>query len=137
LKAPVSTNPAVTAPVLEDVMLDHYEVTFTRTDGGSAAPPGFTRGIAGLVRLTELGATTPVELVINGVEIVPATLKLQPPISFLIQPGTEPGTNFFNIQVNARIQFFGRTVSGDEVTVTANMGIDFAQWADVDDEGGD
>ena len=134
LKAPVSTDPTATAPVLQDIALDRYEVTFTRTDGGTAVPPGFTRGISGLVRLTELGATEPVEFTVNDVAVVPATVKLQQPISFLIDPGVEPGTNFANIQVNARIQFFGRTISGNEVTVVANWGIDFTNWADVEDE---
>jgi len=137
LKAPISTTPQITAPDLQHIQLDRYEVTFTRTDGGTAVPPGFTNGIAGLVRLTELGATDPVLLTVVGVTIVPATIKIQPPVSYLRDPGTEAGTNFVNIQVNARIQFFGRTIAGNEVSVVANVGVNFAQWADPDPEGGD
>ncbi len=137
LKAPISTNPSITAPDLQHIQLERYEVTYTRTDGGTSVPPGFTSGIAGLVRLTEIGATDPVVLTVVNVTIVPATIKGQPPISFLIDPGTESGTNFFNIQVNARIQFFGRTIAGNEVSVVANVGINFAQWADPEEESGD
>jgi len=39
--------------------------------------------------------------------------------------------------VNARIQFFGRTIAGNEVSVVANVGINFAQWADPEEESGD
>ena len=136
LKAPITTNPVQTRPDLQNIRLERYEVTYTRTDGGTATPPGFTAGIAGLVRLSDFGATDPEEFTLFGVTIVPATIKAQPPISFLITPGTESGTNFANIQVNARVQFFGRTVAGHEVSVVANLGINFAQWADVDDSGG-
>jgi hypothetical protein len=129
LKAPISTSPNTLRPDLQNVALERYEVTFTRTDGGTLLPPGFTRGISGLVRLSEPGSeaalVTPLSII-----VVPSTIKAQPPISFLISPGSEEGTNFINIQVNARIQFFGRTLAGDEVTVVANIGINFANYGD-------
>ncbi len=130
LKGPISTNPLNSTPELQNVQLEKYEVTFTRTDGGTAVPPGFTRGIAGLVRLTELGAEEIIDLDVPGVVIVPSTIKAQPPISFLIDPGTELGTNFPNIQVNAQIRFFGRTIAGDQVTAIANIGVNFANYGD-------
>ena len=129
LKAPISTSPTVVAPELQSVNMERYEVTYTRTDGGTAMPPGFTSGIAGTVRISELGAEELDQLTLSLV-LVPSTIKAQPPISYLISPGSEPGTNFTNIQVNARIQFFGRTVAGDEVTVVANIGINFANYGD-------
>ena len=114
LKGPVTTNAQITTPELQNINLERYEVTFTRTDGGTAVPPGFTRGIAGTVRLTVLGAEELKQFTL-GVVLVPSTIKAQPPISFLISPGQEPATNFVNIQVDARIQFFGRTITGDPV----------------------
>jgi hypothetical protein len=130
LKAPITTNPQLVQPDLQSIALERYEVTFTRTDGGTVAPPGFTRGISGLVRLTEPAAEEVVLLTLSNIVIAPSTTKAQPPISYLISPGSEPGTNFTNIQVNARIQFFGRTLSGQQVTVVGNVGINFANYGD-------
>lgn len=129
LKAPITTDPNVVTPDLQNIALERYEVTFTRTDGGTAAPAGFTRGISGLVRLSEPQATD-VNLLTVSIVLVPSTIKAQPPISYLISPGSEPGTNFTNIQVNARVQFFGRTLSGHQVTVVGNIGINFANFGD-------
>lgn len=130
LKAPITTNPQVTAPDLQIIALDHYEVTFTRTDGGTAVPPGFTRGITGVVRLSEPGTQQVNVTTLSNIVIAPSTTKAQPPLSFLISPGSEPSTNFTNIQVNARIQFFGTTTGGDPVTVVGNIGINFADYGD-------
>lgn len=130
LKAPITTDPSVVQPDLQSIALERYEVTFTRTDGGTVVPPGFTRGISGLVRLTEPQAEEVVLLSLPNIVIVPSTTKAQPPISFLISPGSEPSTNFTNIQVNARIQFFGRTLAGNPVTVVGNVGINFANYGD-------
>lgn len=129
LKAAIATDPNVVTPDLQNIALDRYEVTFTRTDGGTAAPPGFTRGVSGLVRLSVPQATDANVLTVPIV-LVPSTIKAQPPISYLISPGSEPGTNFTNIQVNARVQFFGRTLSGHQVTVVGNIGINFANFGD-------
>ncbi len=129
LKAPITTDASIVAPELQNVTLERYEVTFTRTDGGTAVPPGFTRGISGTGRLTEIGGEELKQLPL-GIVLVPSTIKAQPPISFLISPGSEPITNFTNIQMDARIQFFGRTVAGDPVTVVGTIGIDFANFGD-------
>lgn len=130
LKAPISTNPTAPPPDLQNIVLDRYEVTFTRTDGGTATPPGFTRGASGLVRLSELGGDDVELFTITGLVILPSTIKAQPPISFLISPGSEPSTNFTNIQLDARIQFFGHTISGHQVTVVGNVGLNLANYGD-------
>ncbi len=130
LKAPITTS-TVTIPDLQTIALERYEVTFTRTDGGTSVPPGFTRGIAGVVRLSPPNASEVILTTFLSLVVVPSTIKAQPPISFLISPGTEEGTNFANIQVNARIQFFGRTLAGDQVTVVGNIGINFANYGDT------
>ncbi len=130
LKAPISTDPTIVLPEFQNVNLERYEVTYTRTDGGTAVPPGFTRGLSGTVRLTAIGSEELTQLTLTGLVLVPSTIKAQPPISFLISPGSEPVTNFTNIQVNARIQFFGRTIAGDPVTVVGNIGINFANFGD-------
>ncbi len=82
------------------------------------------------VRLTERGADELNDSTIDVV-IVPSTQKAQPPISFLISPGIEPGTNFTNIQIRATVTFFGRTLAGDNVAVSGSIGINFANFGDT------
>ena len=130
LKGPITTNPTNTRPELQEVVIERYEVTFVRTDGGTAVPAGFTRALALRVRLTEAGSDELNDVTISLV-IVPSTQKAQPPISFLISPGIEPGTNFTNIQVTANITFFCRTLAGDNVVVSGAIGINFADFGDT------
>lgn len=134
LKAPIATDPLNFTPELQDIVLERYEVTYTRTDGGTAVPPGFVRGLTARVRLTALGSGELKETVVSLV-IFPNTTKAQPPISYLIAPGSEPDTNYTNIQVNARVQFFGKTLAGDEVTVVGFIGINLADFGDPEGSG--
>jgi hypothetical protein len=129
LKGPVTASPGITTPELQDIVLERYEVTFQRTDGGTQAPPGFARAMTARVRLTALGSGT-LNTTIVSLVLVPSTTKAQPPISFLISPGSEPSTNFTNIQLKATITFFGKTLSGDPVTVTGQFGINLANFGD-------
>lgn len=124
-------NPEITGstgPELADVLIERFEVTFERTDGGSDVPKGFQRGMSLRVRNTPQGEE---EILTSEAEITvaPSTTKAQPPISFLIDPGFEPDTGFVNIQVNATIRFFGRTISGKQVSAQGNIGINFADFA--------
>jgi hypothetical protein len=131
LKAPVTGADSNTvAPTLQDIVLERYEVTYHRTDGGSHVPPGFERGISLRVRMTPHGEVVLRESSITDLVIAPSTTKAQPPISLLIDPGFESATGYINIQVNAHITFFGRTIAGDRVTATAQVGINFANFGD-------
>jgi hypothetical protein len=131
LKAPVTgADPNVMAPTLQDILLSRYEVTYSRTDGGGQVPAGFERGISLRVRLTPHGEVILRESSYTGLVIAPSTTKAQPPISLLIDPGFESLTGYVNIQVNAHITFFGKTIAGDTVTVTAIVGINFANFGD-------
>lgn len=123
-------NPTdLTAPALQDVIINRYEVTFERTDGGSAVPKGFQRDVSARVRITPHGQQNEL-LTTLDVTVMPSTSKTQPPISHLISPGVEPGTGFVNIQVRATIRFFGETVSGVPVSASASVGINFANFGD-------
>jgi hypothetical protein len=131
LKAPVTGADSNTvAPTLQDIVLEKYEVTYERIDGGSQVPAGFERGISLRVRMTPHGEVVLRESSIDDLIIAPSTMKAQPPISLLIDPGFEPSTGYVNIQVNAHITFFGRTIAGDRVTASAIVGINFANFAD-------
>lgn len=130
LKATTGPPGSPGEPTLQDVVIERYQVEFIRTDGGTATPPGFQRGMNLRVQLSEPNQTT---LNISSATLVvaPSTIKAQQPISFLIDPGFEPSTGFVNIQVDARITFFGRTLSGDPVTATGSIGINFANFGDT------
>lgn len=129
LKAPTGPPGTATEPTLQSIVIDSYQVEFTRTDGGPQAPSGFRRGMSLRVVITETGQTT-LNTSTASITLVPSTTKAQVPISFLIDPGFEPDTGFVNIQANARITFFGRTLAGDRVTATADVGINFANFGD-------
>lgn len=123
-------NPTdLTQPAMQDILVERYEVTFSRTDGGSAVPAGFQRGISARVRVTPHGQQSEFITTVD-ITLVPSTTKAQPPLSHLVSPGVEPGTGFINIQVTATIRFFGRTVAGESVAGQANVGINFANFAD-------
>ena len=129
LKASTSPPGTPASPELGDVVLERYEVTFVRTDGGTAVPRGFQRAMNARVRLTPHGAENRFVTTVD-LTILPATSKSQPPISFLIDPGLEPDTGFVNIQLDATIRFFGHTIAGEPVTAVGGIGINVANWAD-------
>lgn len=119
----------ITTPTLQEIIVNRYEVTYTRTDGGTAVPAGFQRAMNAKVRITAHGQTTERITQVDLV-VVPSPIKSQPPLSQLIVPGVESGTGYINIQATATIRFFGTTVAGDPVSATAAIGIDFANFAD-------
>lgn len=118
-----------TQPALQDIVVERYEVTFERIDGGTAVPPGFQRGVNVRVRVTPHGSSQEVITELTMV-LIPSTIKSQPPISHLISPGFEPDTGYVNIQVNARIRFFGHTVAGEPVSASATIGVNLANFGD-------
>lgn len=119
----------LTQPALQDVIIERYEVTFERTDGGTAVPKGFQRATSARVQITPHGQQN--ELITSlDIVLVPSTTKSQPPISHLISPGVEPGTGFVNIQVMATVRFLGKTVAGEPVSAVVRVGINFADFAD-------
>ncbi len=123
-------NPSdLTQPALQDIVLERYEVTFERTDGGTAVPAGFQRSMSARVRVTPHGQQNEFLTTVDVV-VMPSTSKTQPPISHLISPGVEPGTGFVNIQVRATIRFFGTTVSGQAMSAETAVGINFADFGD-------
>ena len=129
LKQATGAPGAPTEPVLQDILVERYEVTFTRTDGGSAVPRGFQRAMNTRVRLTGHDSLTQ-KITTASLVVLPATSKSQPPLFFLIDPGHEPETGFINLQLTAHIRFLGRTIAGHEVVAEGAIGINVANWAD-------
>ncbi len=106
------------------VQLTGYRVTFSRSDDGMDVPAGFQESLTASV---EAGGT----LVIDGLTIVRAGQKLQPPLYYLtpFSYGFEPGTGYTTIACNCTIDFYGHTLAGQAVSDTGGIGINFADYA--------
>lgn len=106
----ISKNPDAPTSDLMNVELQSYEVIFSRIDGGARTPPPYVRGIFGVV---------PVDgtIQITGLPVAGSEQRFNPPLSDLLfeNGGFDPETGSTVITVNARIRFFGRTLSGDAV----------------------
>jgi len=102
------------------ITITQYHVEYTRTDGhnvqGVDVPFAFDSGVT---------QTIPA----GGTGTVPFTLvrvqaKLEAPLKALVKGG---GQNV--ISTIAHVTFYGQDQNGRAVTVTGNIGVDFADWA--------
>ena len=112
-------DPALTSPSSANfITLSRYRVRYIRTDGrntpGVDVPYGFDGGMTSTIS----GAN-----IIASFEIVRHTAKLEAPLLAL-------RTNGVIINTIAEITFYGRDQTGREVSVVANMQIDFGNFAD-------
>lgn len=126
--ARLKSSANTTAPELQEIVIERYEVTYARTDGGSRVPAGMQRAMTAKVKITPNGVTTEQTTTIT-LTLVPGSQKLQPPLSHLISPGFEPDTGFPTITVDATIIFFGHTIAGEQVSVKGAIAIQFANYA--------
>ena len=117
-----------TAPELQEIVIERYEVTYTRTDGGTRLPAGMQRAMTAKVQLTPNGVVTERTTTVT-LTLVPGSQKLQPPLSFLISPGFEPDTGLPTITTDATVRFFGHTIAGEQVSVQGALAIQFANYA--------
>jgi hypothetical protein len=99
----------VTGPLM-DVQLKSYRVTFTRRDRGQRVPPVLVEGIFGITPVN--GTNT-----INNLRLLTAEQLLSPPLSDLlfVNGGVDDETGSTVIPLNVNLQFFGETLSGDDV----------------------
>lgn len=118
----------ITAPELQEIVIERYEVTYARTDGGTRLPAGMQRAMTAKVQITPNGVPTQ-QITSVTLTLVPASQKLQPPLSHLIAPGFEPDTGFPTVTVDATLHFFGHTIAGEPVSVQGAIGIQFANYA--------
>lgn len=115
-------NPNAQAPrVTGAVLVQSYEVRYVRTDGrsqeGVDVPYTINGGIAAAVDVATSG-TSPVPI-----EVVRRQAKLEPPLSNI--------QGFDIVTMFADITIAGETVSGDAVTASGRLQIDFANYGDV------
>jgi hypothetical protein len=121
-----STDP--TAPELQEIVIERYEVTYRRTDGGSSTPAGMQRAMTAKVPVTPNGSGADRTLTVT-LTLTPGSQKLEPPLSHLISPGFDPDTGNTSIQTDATLTFYGTTIAGDRVSVSGGIGIQFANYA--------
>ena len=105
----VSSRPRAAAqPVsqLMDVIIEGYQVRFTRGDGGTAVPPTLNEPVGGL-------APTPGDYVLNGIIIMRRDQFEFGPLRDLRLTGIDPETNSVQIRLIWHLKFHGHTVSGE------------------------
>jgi len=107
------------------VQITSYRVTFMRTDDGVEVPAGFDQGLS--VSVVAEGG----EVEVNNLTIVRADQKLQPPLYYLtpFSYGFEPSTGYTTVACTCIIDFYGHTVGGEQVSASAAIGINFADYA--------
>lgn len=104
-------NPTGGSSGVMDVLIDLFEVTFTRADTGTRTPPAYIFRRAGTVPVG--GTLTLSNFPIMGIE----QMRSEPLSDLLFENGgIDRETGASNIRINATFTVFGRTVSGESVT---------------------
>lgn len=114
-------NPNGATSTLMNVEMTSYEVRFSRSDGGTRVPPPLVEAIFGV---TPVNGTN----VYNNLVLMGAEQFANPPISDLefVNGGIDSETGETVIKLRLRLQFFGRTLTGDQVsTEPASFDIEF------------
>ena len=132
-KMTVQSNPKNPDAVLssnQDVNITRWVVTPYRTDGGTVASPEW---------ITDQGVFVPAEgdTDLENWRVYPQEYFQEEPLSYLVgSPGVDPETNQVLIRQSLRLQMFGRTVSGKNVS-TEPIPIAFLFFCDLsgDDTG--
>lgn len=106
----VVQNPTGGSSSVMDVLVDVYEVTFSRADTGTRTPPAFVYNRAATVPVG--GTLTLTNFPIMGIE----QMRSEPISDLLFENGgVDRETGATNIRINATFTVFGRTVSGESV----------------------
>jgi len=122
LSLPINLNDG-TSGTYGDILVDLINVTFTRLDGGTDVPAGFSIPVT--LRVPISGTAT-----IQNLPILPSTVKNTFPISDLITFGYERTTNFTSIRMQINIEISGKTLAEHPVVVTGTVVVELANYAD-------
>jgi hypothetical protein len=104
----VLKEPNGTPSTLEDVEITSYQVVYTRRDSGTRVPPALIASFPVEVPINGTG-------VINNLPVVRQDQLLSPPLGDLVNPGHDTETGTAIIVLDAKVTFFGRTLSGDAI----------------------
>ncbi len=115
---------ATTGPTPNNnVTINHYKVKFRRTDGRNVEGVDVPYGFEGAVtfNVTPGGSS-------SGFTLVRVQSKLEPPLITLAGAGGS-----IVISTIADITFYGKDTTGQEVSVTGSISVNFSDWADPKD----
>jgi len=119
LKDPGSPGVTVNPTLLNAVTITRYRVEYRRTDGravqGVDVPYAFDSAVTLTVPSDGTGTTT--------FQLVRHSAKEEAPLRAL-------SSNFDIISTIAYVTFYGRDQAGNDISATASIGIDFADFAD-------
>ncbi len=126
MKDPGTADSPTTPSSINFITVNRYRVTYVRADGrntpGVDVPYPFDGGLT--VTVGASGAT-------GTLVLVRAQAKLEAPLRALVSGGAGV------ISTIAQITFFGTDQAGREVSVTSNISVNFANWADPAASGGE
>jgi len=122
-----NSNTGISVPNFRNaVIMERYEVRYYRSDGRNTEGVDVPYGISGNLTTaidTASSGTSPVP-----VEVVRAQAKLEPPLRNLRIVDNEPGGSALILTCFAEITLHGKTISGQAVTGSGRLQIDFADW---------
>jgi hypothetical protein len=113
-------NPAKAPDNGDDVLLTRWEVTPYRLDGGTPSPV-WVRDFE--IHVPVLGTAT-----LDSHNVYPAEYFLEPPLIYLFPEngGYDPETGLTMIRQSLKIEFFGKTTNGRNVSVSTVKEFQFA-----------
>lgn len=122
-------NIATVPQIPSAVVIERYEVKYRRSDGRGVEGQDVPFAISGNLTAAfdvKTSGTDPLTI-----EVVRAQAKLEPPLRNLrgVVPGTTLGGAFI-VTMFADITLHGRTISGQTVTGTGSLQLDFADYGD-------
>jgi hypothetical protein len=113
-------SPVVTPTVQQDVYLNEWVVTCTRTDGGTATSPVWHNFLPVYV---PAGGTASLQ----NYRIFPSDYFLQPPLNQLFPEngGHDGETGKRTIRQRLNVEIFGQTMAGRKVSVAFDIDLNF------------
>jgi len=116
----IGTPASPTAPTTNNaITINQYHVAYVRSDGGPV-PSAFDSAVTATVSGT---SSTTLDIV-----LVQAQAKEQAPLAGLMVGGTVQGT-LPVIDTVATVTLYGQDQNGNEVSVSGQVGINFADWS--------
>lgn len=120
-------NPNVTVPqVPQAIIVNRYEVSYYRSDGRAQQGVDVPYSISGALTASFDAKTSGTDDV--TIEVVRRQAKLEPPLIQLRTDGD--GGQALIVTMFAKITLYGQTIAGQNVTASANLQIDFADYID-------
>jgi hypothetical protein len=101
----------------QQITVTHYRVRFTRTDGRNTPGVDVPYGFDGAFTMTVSGESSAV------FQLVRHVAKAEAPLGALVN-------NFTVISTIAEITFYGRDLTGHEVSVVGHLTVEFGNFAD-------